>query len=88
MTLPDDCENYTFLLVRVDASFASIGEKHFIEGSKTVLIWPNQTVTAFYDTDKRPTSLNLSGTSLKLGGSPGNSTIKAVVGFKCADLTA
>lgn len=87
MTLPDDCENYTFLLVKVDVNLQSVGDSHLVMGSKTVLMWPNQTATVCYDTDKDPISLQLSGTSLELSGHLINTAIKAVVGFKCADLT-
>lgn len=88
MTLPDDCENYTFLLVKVDVSLQSIGDNHLVEGSKTILMWPNQTATVCRDTNDAAISLQLSGTTLKVGGDAINTAIKAVVGFKCADLTA
>ena len=87
MTLPDDCENYTFLLVKVDVNLQSVGDNHLVMGSRTIFMWPNQTATVCYNTDKKPISLQLSGTTLELSGSLINTAIKAVVGFKCADLT-
>lgn len=92
MTLPDDCENYTFFLVKVDVNLQSVGDNHLVMGSRTIFMWPNQTATVCHDTNKSTITLQLSGTTLKLSGglvsTLVNTAIKAVVGFKCTDLTA
>lgn len=91
MTLPDDCENYTFLLVKVDVNLQTSGyadENYRVMGSRTILMWPNQTASVCYDSNEQQITMNLSGTSLKLSGPTSSTAIKAVVGFKCADLTA